>query len=300
VRFALDHRPPLDVAGLLAFLGARAVPGVETWDGVTYTRAVRLTHAPAVIALRPGDGHVEADLELGDPRDADEALARCRHLLDLDADPAAVAAVLADDPLLEPLVRATPGRRVPGVVDGAELAIRAVLGQQVSVAGARTLAGRLAAQLGEELPPPAEPALPAEWPLPAEPALPAAPTRLFPTSAALATLDPESLPMPRARGRALVGLATVLARGDISLELGADPHETRAQLLALPGIGPWTADYVAMRALGDRDAFLPTDLGVKRGLENLGADGSPAAATALAERWRPYRAYALQYLWSAA
>jgi len=160
--------------------------------------------------------------------------------------------------------------------------VRAVLGQQVSVAGAATVAGRLAATYGEPLARPL-----------------GGVTHVFPSAAALAGADPAALPLPATRARALVGLATALRDGDLVLDAGADREETRERLLALAGIGPWTADYVAMRALRDPDAFLPTDLGVRHALELLGEDARPATALALAERWRPYRAYAMVHLWAA-
>jgi AraC family transcriptional regulator of adaptative response / DNA-3-methyladenine glycosylase II len=178
-------------------------------------------------------------------------------------------------------VRARPGLRLPGTTDPAELAVRAVLGQQVSVAGAATVAGRLAAEHGEAL------------------ALPVGTvTHAFPAPAALADADPDALPMPRSRGRAVVALAAALAAGDVDLRPGADAEAAEAALVALPGIGPWTAAYVRMRGLGDRDAFPAADLGLRRALERLGRDGAPRAALALAEHWRPWRAYAAQHLWS--
>jgi AraC family transcriptional regulator of adaptative response / DNA-3-methyladenine glycosylase II len=255
---------PLHAGSLLGFLAARAVAGVEEVEGSTYRRSLRLAHGPAVIAA-----DLEAlswRLEAGDERDAPEAEAHLRALLDLDADPAAVDGTLASDPLLKELVEAAPGRRVPGAVDPGEIAFRAVLGQQVSVAAARTQAGRLTARLGAPLPHPH-----------------GAVTHLFPAPAALATLDPETLPMPRARGRTLVRLAAALAQG-------LDPTD-REELLALPGIGPWTADYVAMRC-GDHDVLLETDLGVRKGLRRLGAHDHDT------DRWRPWRSYAVQHLWS--
>jgi AraC family transcriptional regulator of adaptative response / DNA-3-methyladenine glycosylase II len=281
VELELKARPPFDGGSLLAFLGARAVPGIEEVAGSVYRRTLRLAGGPATIELRARAGTVHARFELADAADAAEAEAAVCALLDLDADPAAIAAVLGHDELLGPLVRANPGARVPGQVDAAELAIRAVIGQQVSVAGARTVAARLVAEHGEQLPAPA-----------------GGLTHVFPSPAALAELRPYELPMPRSRGRALIGLAAALASGDLVLERGGDSQATRPRLLALPGIGPWTASYIEMRALGDRDAFLPTDLGVRRALERLGLDGSPNGAEATAERWRPYRAYALQYLWT--
>ena len=277
----LPYRAPLDGEGLVDFLGLRAVAGVEQVVDGAYRRSLGLPHASAVVELRPADGHVEARFWLEDLRDLAAAVQRCRALLDLDSDPQAVAEALGGDALLGPLVAAAPGRRVPGHVDGHELAVRAVLGQQVSLAGAATLAGRLVAAYGQPL----------ERPL-------GAVTHVFPTASALADADPGRLAMPATRRRALLGLAAALARGDLALDGGVDRDEARRRLLALPGIGPWTAAYVAMRALRDPDAFLATDLGVRHALRHLGHDAGPAEAERLAERWRPYRAYAVQHLWA--
>lgn len=276
----LPFRAPLDAAGLLAFLGQRAVAGVEELDGGSYRRSLRLPHGPGIAELASGDGHVLGRFVLTDLRDLPAALQRCRALLDLDSDPWSVLDALGDDALIGPLIRADPGRRVPGHVDAHELAIRAVLGQQVSVAGAATLAARLTAARGEPL----------ERPI-------GTVTHLFPSAAALAQADPAHLPMPASRQRALVGLAAALAAGDVVLDVGVDRADALDRLRALPGIGPWTASYVAMRALRDPDAFLPTDLGLHHALERLGEDGRPPAAQRLAERWRPYRSYALAHLW---
>ena len=278
----LPYRAPLDLDGLIAFLGRRAVPGVEeVVDGV-YRRSLRLPHGVGTVELWAAGDVLTAALRLEDLRDLGTAVQRCRALLDLDADPQSVDEVLGADAVLGALVRADPGRRVPGHVDGDELAVRAVLGQQVSVAAAATMAGRLTLAHGEPL----------ERPL-------GGVTHVFPTAAALAEVDPESLAMPASRRRALLGLTAALATGDVVLDGGVDREDARARLLALPGIGPWTTAYVAMRALRDPDAFLPTDLGVRHGLERLGHPGDPASAERLAERWRPYRAYALQHLWAA-
>jgi len=284
----LPFRPPLQAQALLAWLAARAVPGVEEVEGATYRRSLRLAGGAGVVEVEL-EGEAAADTEalrcrlwLDDPRDADAAVARVRRLLDLDADPAAVATVLGGDPLLGPLVAAAPGLRVPGAVDGAELAVRAVLGQQVSVAAARTAAGRLAAAHGERL---------------AQPR--GAVGALFPSPAALAALDPDDLPMPRARAVALVGLCRALADGELRLDPAADRDEARRALLALPGVGPWTAGYVAMRALGDPDVFLVEDLGVRHALTRLGGPTDAREAGALAEAWAPWRSYASQYLWQA-
>jgi len=283
VELRLPCRAPCDVTGLVRFFAARAVPGVEAVSDDVYYRSLRLEHGSGVVALRPGDGEeVEADFWLTAPDDLDAAVTACRRLLDLETDPAPIVDALGNDELIGAIVRAAPGRRVPGVVEPNELAIRAVLGQQVSLAGAATLAARLVKAYGEPL----------EHPV-------GAVTHLFPSAAALARADPGKLAMPWSRRRALIGLATAIADGDVVLDTGVMAHdEIERLLLALPGIGPWTVAYIRMRALRDADAFMPTDLGVRHGLERLGRDGSPAGASAVAEGWRPYRAYATQHLWA--
>ena len=278
----LSLRAPFAGDAVLAWLAARAVPGVEEVDGDVYRRSLRLPRGPGVAELAVEAGGVRCRLWLSDPRDLTPAVQGCRRLLDLDADPGAVAACLGADRLLGPLVRAAPGLRVPGSVDGAELAVRAVLGQQISVPAARTAAGRLVAAHGDVLPRPR-----------------GAVTALFPTAGALAAVDPARLPMPRARARALVALCGALAGGDLSLDPGADRDEARRRLLALPGVGPWTAGYVAMRALGDPDVFLAEDLGVRHALRRLGGPDDPRRARDLAAAWAPWRSYASQHLWQA-
>jgi AraC family transcriptional regulator of adaptative response / DNA-3-methyladenine glycosylase II len=271
-------------------------------------------------------GHIECELALQDLRDLAPAVQRCRRLLDLDADPATVSAFLSRSEVLRPAVTACPGRRVPGHVDGDELAIRAVLGQQVSVAAARRLGARLTAGYGKPLDraadgpgvpddpsgtggragrdgrdghgSPGGPSGPGGRESPDGPAGPL--THCFPTAETLAEADPAGLPMPRARAEALVGLAGALASGALSLDPGASREEAGQQLLAMKGIGPWTAGYIRMRALSDPDAFLPGDAGVRRGLRALGADPGPQSAARLAESWRPWRSYAVQHLWAAA
>lgn len=277
----LTYRAPLAAEALIAFFGLRAVPGIEQVERGVYRRSARLSGGPAVIELRAGAGSVDARVRLSSDADAPAAEAAARRLFDLDADPVAVADRLGGDRLIGPLVRAAPGRRVPGHLDPIELAIRAVIGQQVSLAAAATVAGRLVGACGEPL---------------AEPV--GSVTHLFPTPEAIATVAPRDLPMPRSRARALTGLAAALAGGEVELLGGTELERTRQKLLSLPGIGPWTVAYIEMRALAGRDAFLASDLGVRRALEQLGEDGSPRAAARLAERWRPYRAYALQHLWS--
>jgi AraC family transcriptional regulator of adaptative response / DNA-3-methyladenine glycosylase II len=223
-------------------------------------------------------GYVPCRLTLSDARDLAPALERTRRLLDADCDPIAVDDQLGGDLHLAPLVRRRPGLRVPGHVDGVELAARAVLGQQVSVVAARTLAGRLVAELGE----------------PIELAGDHQVTHLFPGADALAGIEPEQVAMPRARGRALATVAAAIADGSVPLDRSADRASVRAQLLALPGIGPWTADYIAFRVLGDPDVFLPADVGVRHAADRLGIDDIGTHA----ERWRPWRSYALIHLWS--
>lgn len=285
IELRLPYREPFDAAGLLGFLGARAVPGIESYEGGVYRRTLRLPRGAGTVALSPGEGRVRCVLRLEDPRDLGAAVQRCRRLLDLDADPVAVAEAFASDAALAPLVGRRPGLRVAGSADGPEIAIRAVLGQQVSVAGAGTLAGRLVDLCGEALP-----GTLAEGDGP--------PTRLFPEAAAVAGLGPGGIGLPAARHGALVGLARALEREEIVLDPGADRDGTERRLLSLRGIGPWTASYVAMRALGDPDAFLPTDVGVRRALVRLGYPGDLRSVEALAGRWRPWRSYAVGHLWA--
>jgi AraC family transcriptional regulator of adaptative response / DNA-3-methyladenine glycosylase II len=290
IHLRLPCRRPFNPESVLQFLGSRAVPGIELLDGSTYRRSLRLPHGHAVVSLtappqrEDGPAFIEGDLHLSDLRDLTTAVSRCRQLLDLDADPIAVFEAFRDDPLLGPLVTENPGRRVPGAADGFELAVRAVIGQQVSVPGARTVAGRLVLAAGEILPE-------------SEGGI----THLFPTPAlliALAESDPAAFSMPASRRRALVALAEAVENGTVVIDPGADPTELRSSLVALPGIGPWTAEYVAMRALRDPDAFMPTDLGIRRAAHALGFPDDPAHLTALTERWRPWRSYAMAHLWS--
>ncbi|MGZ4360127.1 MAG: AlkA N-terminal domain-containing protein [Gaiellaceae bacterium] len=277
----LPFRAPLDAHGLLDFLGRRAVPGIEEPVDGAHRRSLRLPHGGGVVELRPSEGYVQARFWLDDLRDLAAAVQRCRILLDLDSDPQAVTQALAADPLIGELVRARPGIRVAGHVDGRELALRAVLGQQVSLASAVTLAARLVASAGTPLARPL-----------------GGITHLFPTAEAVCSSDPDDLAMPPARRRALLGLAEALASGWLELDVGADRDQSRRRLLELPGIGEWTASYVAMRVLRDPDAFPAGDLGLRRVLARLGQDSRPAAILRLSEAWRPYRAYAAQHLWS--
>ena len=275
----LPYRRPFAVRPLLRFLADRAVAGVEEASEQQYRRTLQLPHGSATVEISDGGGHVSCRLRLQDVRDLATAVHRTRRLLDLDADPAAVTAVLGDDALLGPVVKATPGLRVPGAVDGHELAIRAVLGQQVSVAGARTLAQRLTARYGKPLTAPDATLI-----------------HLFPSAAALADADLTDVGIPASRARALRAVSDAVADGVLDLDPGAHWEKAREALLALPGIGPWTADYVAMRALGDPDAFPATDLGLRKAAAMLGIANTDLPR--VSHRWRPWRAYAAEYLWS--
>lgn len=307
IRLRLAVRTPFHGSGLLRFLAPRALAGVEAAGNGWYARTLALPHAPGSIRVElpdlpagGGTATITAELSLGDLRDISAAVERARRLLDADCDPIAVTAALGTDPLLGPLVARWPGLRVPGHVDGAELAVRAVVGQQVSVAGARTVLGRLVQRYGQPLAraqsgesrPQAGTIHTNGDNTPVSAGL----THVFPSADVLSRLDPEELPMPRARGRALVGLATALADGTVALDRGPERQRTRARLLALPGIGDWTASYIALRALGDPDAFLPTDLGTRHALTGLGV--APGSAATLAEAWRPWRSYAQTMLWA--
>jgi AraC family transcriptional regulator of adaptative response / DNA-3-methyladenine glycosylase II len=319
IRLRLAYRAPIDGERMLGFLAARAIPGVEEVRDGRYRRTIQLPNGTGILSLsplepgpvmrRPGAGYVDCELQLEDLRDLTAAVQRCRRLLDLDADPEAVTGYLSADPVLGPLALANPGRRSPGHVDGSELALRAVLGQQVSVAAARRLGARLVAAYGKPLSRP-------------DGSL----THCFPAAETLAAADPATLPMPRSRALALTGLGAALASGELSLDPGAERDRAESVLLALPGIGPWTASYIRMRALSDPDAFLPADVGVLDALGRLGAlpietgpietgpiETGPLAGTgpsvrtraraakaaaALAENWRPWRSYAVHHLWA--
>jgi AraC family transcriptional regulator, regulatory protein of adaptative response / DNA-3-methyladenine glycosylase II len=284
---ALAHRLPMAAQQQFDFLGRRAIPGVESYDGHTYRRSLRLPHGCGTVALCASEipGETRAVFVLDDLRDLTAAIARSRQLLNLDADPVAVDAVLASDPILKKLVARNPGIRITGTTDTFELAIRAIVGQQISVAAARTVLGSLVAAAGESLPSPA-----------------CGVTHLFPapeTLAELARTHPAVFAMPASRRRTIEALSGAIASGSIALDPWANPAEVQRHLSALPGIGPWTAGYIAMRALADPDAFVPTDLGLRRALRRLGAADDPRSVARLAERWRPWRAYGAAHLWGA-
>ncbi|MFD7080221.1 AlkA N-terminal domain-containing protein [Streptomyces sp. NPDC002181] len=283
ISLRLPYRAPLNPDNLFGHLAATAVPGVEEWRAGAYRRTLRLPYGTGVVALSPQPDHIGCQLALTDLRDLTIAISRCRWMLDLDADPEAVDEQLRADPLLAPLVDKAPGRRVPRTVDAAEFAVRAVLGQQVSTAAARTHAARLVTAYGEPV---------------ADPDPEGGLTHLFPSPQALTALDPQSLALPASRRTTLTTLVGALADGSLPLGIDSDWEAARARLNELPGFGPWTTEVIAMRALGDPDAFLPSDLGVRRAAKELGLPSTPVALTARAAGWRPWRAYAVQYLWA--
>ena len=272
----LPFRRPLRPDSLFGHLAATAVPGVEEVRGTTYRRTLRLPHGPGIVELSPADGHIACRVALADLADLTAAIARCRRLLDLDADPDAVDTLLAADPLLAPLVSAGPGRRVPRTVDGQEYVVRAVLGQQVSTAAARTSTARLVAAHGDPVVDPS-----------------GGLTHLFPSPEHLVDVVPR---LPGGRGATLAGVVTALVERRLDLGPGCDRAAARRMLGDLAGIGPWTVEMVALAALGEPDAFPAEDLGVRRAATRLGLDRRRLADRA--ERWRPWRAYATQYLWA--
>ncbi len=283
IEIRLARRAPFDFRALLAFLGPRAVPGVEEVVGGAYRRSLRLPNGTALVEVTDDGVAVRCRLLLTDPRDLGPAVARVRRLLDLDADPVAIAELLGRDEVLAPLVARSPGRRAPGAVDGEEIAIRAVLGQQVSVAAARTIAGRLAAELGSPVPM----ATPGD-----------AIGLAFPTAAAIASAPDELLPMPASRRRTVRALATALAERRIDLGAGADRDAASRRLREVPGVGPWTAGYIALRALGDPDVLLAGDLGIQHAVAALGRPADAASLAAMGAAWAPWRSYANHHLWA--
>ncbi len=277
----LPFRAPLHPDNLFGHLAFTGVSGVEEWRDGKYRRALDLPGGPAIVALSPQADHVRADLALSDLSDLTVAVHRCRWLLDLDCDPIAVDAALSQDMRLAPLVRRAPGRRVPRTVDSAEMAIRIVIGQQVSTKAARTHAGRLAAAFGQPLVDP-------------DGGL----TRLFPRPEALLEADDAIFRMPTTRRETIRRLCTVLAAGELDTSPGADRDDARAALAAVKGIGPWTVECYAMRALGDPDAFPGTDLGVRVAARMSGIEDKPRSIELASAPWRPWRSYAVQHLWA--
>ncbi|MGY4649418.1 DNA-3-methyladenine glycosylase 2 family protein [Mycobacterium sp. URHB0021] len=278
----LPVRTPFAYEGLFGHLAASAVPGVEEVRDGAYRRTLRLPNGSGIVSLTPHPDHVLCRIALDDFRDLSTAIARCRRLLDLDADPEAVVDALSTDPDLISVIAKAPGQRIPRTVDEHELAVRVVLGQQVSLKAARTHAGRIAAAYGA-------PVEDVDGGL----------THVFPAVDDLAEINPTHLAFPKARQRSLVGLIAALAAGDVVLDAGCDWNQARERLLALPGVGPWTAEVIAMRGLGDPDAFPGADLGVRLAAKQIGLPDDPRLLTERSRRWRPWRSYATQHLWTA-
>jgi AraC family transcriptional regulator of adaptative response / DNA-3-methyladenine glycosylase II len=281
----LPYRPPLDWTALLGFFAARATPGVEAVAGGTYRRTVRIDDRVGIVEIRPGPENgppcLLMTLRGGGSEHLLTLVERARRFFDLGADPLQIAAHLRRCPTLRARVRAQPGLRVPGAWDPFELAVRAILGQQVTVRGATTLAGRLATAFGQRIDDDS-----------------GALTHLFPTAPVLAAADIGRIGLPRARAAAIRALAAAVCGGELTLDTAHGLEDTVARLCTLPGIGPWTAHYIAMRALGEPDAFPAGDLGVRRALGNGGPLPAVPAVERLAERWRPWRAYAVMHLWN--
>ncbi|MGZ3642939.1 MAG: AlkA N-terminal domain-containing protein [Ktedonobacteraceae bacterium] len=279
----LQYHPPFETRSLMAFLQRRAIPGVEEVVNRCYRRTVLLPTSKSIIELEPVEqsNSVQLRLLLNSLSNLNALVQRCRNLFDLDAAPEPISSVLMTDPLLAPLVKARPGLRVPGAIDGFELTVRAIIGQQVSVAGARTLAARLVKTLGEPL----------EQPY-------GTLTHFFPTPHAIAHSDLQGLGLTRSRVTALQALAHAVTEEGLSLDRNTDQAQTITHLLQIPGIGPWTTSYVAMRALGDPDAFPATDLGLRRAFEQLGQPSNSINIEKHAQSWRPWRAYGAHHLWA--
>jgi AraC family transcriptional regulator of adaptative response / DNA-3-methyladenine glycosylase II len=280
----LPYRLPFDWPSVVGFLGQRAIPGVEVADADGYRRTVVLGGAPGVIEVRPSQDKPYLTLRLPacPPRELMPAVERVRRIFDLGADPLQITGPLRADPRLRDAVQAHPGLRVPGAWDGFELAVRAILGQQVSVRAATTLAGRLVQAFGQPLPEPSGGPL----------------THVFPTPKALAQANLSGLGLPGGRAEAIRKLATAVCTGTLTFDGALALEPVVERLCALPGVGPWTAQYIAMRALREPDAFPASDLGLRRALSPNGKPLTTAQLDRLAEAWRPWRAYAAMYLWS--
>ena len=281
MRLTLAYQPPYDWDAMLGFLAARAVVGMETVVDGIYSRSIGLRGVQGTLSVWAGAGDaLEVELDCPDPAVVPEITQRLRRMFDLDADLALMHRHLANDPLLARLIAERPGLRVPGAWDGLELAFRAVLGQQITVVAAIRLAGKLLAQYG----------------VPLRSKLPGL-THVFPEAGVLATADLAALGMPKSRGRTLSGVAQALLDDPLLFEPGREGGVVR--LLALHGIGEWTAQYIALRQLRDMDGFPHGDVGLLRALEVL--EGVRPAARELADRaeaWRPFRGYAAQVLWT--
>lgn len=282
ISLRLNFRPPLNKSALLAWYAHRAIEGLEYADGGTYARTVRQTHGHATVQLSLEDsGICILRATLTDIRDIGFVVRQSRDLFDLDCDPAAAGGCLLQDPALAPLVARRAGIRIPGSVDGVELAVCALLGQQVSVPAATTMAARLVHEWGDAVSTPD-----------------ARLTHLFPSATTLAQAPLESIGITRRRATTVRSLARAVADGRLVLDRTVDWQETRERLLAIDGIGVWTADYISLRALRDPDAFPAGDLRLQRAAARLGLPESARGLEEYSARWRPWRAYAAMHLWS--
>ncbi|MFZ0833353.1 MAG: DNA-3-methyladenine glycosylase 2 family protein [Mycobacterium sp.] len=280
VALRLSTRAPFAFEGLFGHLAAGAIPGCEEVRDGAYRRTLRLHWGNGIVSLTPAPDHVRCVLRLNDFRDLSTAIARCRRLLDLDADPEAVVDFLRTDRDLAPLIAKQPGQRIPRTVDEHELALRAVIGQQVSMKAARTHCARIVKTHGTPITDP-------------DGGL----THVFPSVDELAHLRPAELAFPKSRQRSVIGLVRALAAGTVNLGPGCDWQRGRHQLLELPGVGPWTAELIAMRALGDPDAFPAADGGIRAAANILGLPVDTRSLCEHSTRWRPWRSYATQHLW---
>jgi AraC family transcriptional regulator, regulatory protein of adaptative response / DNA-3-methyladenine glycosylase II len=287
VTVRLPYRPPYDWDAMIAYLEARAIPGVEHVEPGRYARTLMIDGASGVVSVTPGDGdHLLAEIHFPKLAALPAVIARVRRVFDLAADPAMIGAHLAQDTDLARHIAARPGLRAPGAWDGFELAVRAILGQQITVTAARGLAVKLVAAYGAVIDDPAAAGLGL--------------TRAFPTPAQLVGRDIAALGMPRTRGAALESLARAVVDDPTIFTPRADLETAIAALTALPGVGPWTAQYIALRELREPDAFPQSDIGLLRAMTDAeGNRPTPAELAARAEAWRPWRAYAAQHLWAA-
>lgn len=287
VTVRLPYRAPYDWQAIIGFLSARAIPGVEAVSPRRYARTLSVDGATGVVAVTPGEGDfLLAEIRFPKLKALPAVIARIRRVFDLTADPALIGAHLSQDPRLAPLVAARPGLRAPGAWDGFEMAVRAILGQQITVTAARGLAAKLVETYGEAIDEPAAAKLGL--------------SRVFPTPDRLVGRDIAALGMPKARGAALEALARTVAADPAIFTPRGDLDSAIKALSALPGVGEWTAQYIALRELREPDAFPHADIGLLRALTDAqGARPTPEALLAMSQRWRPWRAYAAQHLWAA-
>jgi|TARA_Y100000310_G_scaffold345344_1_gene463967 AraC family transcriptional regulator of adaptative response / DNA-3-methyladenine glycosylase II len=283
-QFRLNFRPPYDFQGMIGFLQRHVTPAVELVEGSSYSRTMEVDGATGTftVDLPAGENCLRCNIRLAESKHLIRIVERIKRLFDLSADSAEIARCLQRDPGLKPLVQANPGLRIPGGWDGYEIAVRTIIGQQVSVAGANTTAARLVHTYGS--------ALTVDGPL----------DRLFPTADSLSRLDTERAGMPVARAQTIKQLSEAVCRGDVSFDYANDPDLLYRQLTTIKGIGPWTAGYIAMRAMGDPDVFPRSDLVLQRMAGHLFGTDTERELLQRSQRWRPWRAYAAMYLWQMA